>query len=58
VRCAEGSADFLPPSPPAKKNKATARQDQAEQPATVDLPSDGAGVVPNRSVKEKSKISA
>jgi hypothetical protein len=26
VRCAEGSADFLTPSPPAKK-KTTARQD-------------------------------
>jgi hypothetical protein len=35
VRCAEGSADFLTPSPPAKKKKTTARQDQAEQSATV-----------------------
>jgi hypothetical protein len=56
--CAEGSADFLPPSPPAKKNKTTARQNQAEQPATVDLPSDGARVVPNNSVTGKSKLSA
>jgi hypothetical protein len=42
VRCAEGSGDFLTPSPLGEKNKASARQDQAEQPATVDLTSDGA----------------
>src|SRR5262245_61666722 len=47
VRCAEGSADFLTPSPPAKKKKTTARQDQAEQPASV--PS-GIGKVENQRV--------
>jgi hypothetical protein len=29
------SGNFATPSPPAKKKKTTARQDQAEQPATV-----------------------
>ena len=39
------SADSLTPSPPAKEKKTPARQDQAEQPATV--PS-GNGKVENR----------
>jgi len=45
VGCAERSADSLTPSPPAKEKKSPARQDQAEQPATV--PS-GNGKVENR----------
>jgi len=42
---AEGSADPLTPSPPAKKKKTPGRQDQAEQPATVPT---GNGKVENR----------
>jgi hypothetical protein len=38
-RCAEGSGDFLPPSPPSEK--ATARQDQARQASTRDGAGDG-----------------